>query len=630
MADEADAPRPPRLSGIVTMLVVLLLVFLGGSLLLNRMTTTARLSLDYDSFVTQVRHGNVAAVTAKGQSLTGTFRTPVADPADPGTRRSAFSTQRPDFAKDNLLALLRREDVPLSVESTTSQTSARESFIATILPLLLIGGVFWYVMRRTMVRGAGATTFGKAPARRYQPSGERTTFDDVAGIDEARAELEEIADFLRNPERYRRLGAATPRGVLLYGPPGTGKTLLARAVAGEADVPFLSLSASEFVEMYVGVGASRVRDLFAQAKAAAPAIVFIDELDAIGRARSAGAIHTGNDEREQTLNQILAELDGFTGSEGVIVLAATNRPEILDPALLRAGRFDRRVSVNPPDRVGREAILRVHARGHPLDPDVDLGALAAMTIGMVGADLRNLVNEAALMASRRDAEAMCQRDLTDALDKLMLGAARRLVITRPERERTALHEAGHALLGMILPGADPVRKISIVPHGEALGVTLQAPEVDRYGYSADELRGRIVVALGGRAAEELCFGQFTTGAESDLANASRLARQMVERWGMSEAVGPVAILAATPQTVLSAEAGSVSERTRELVDEEVRRIVDDSYEAALVTLRERRGQLDSLAEALLEEETLDEAAAYRAAGIARTATPAPVTGVVEG
>jgi cell division protease FtsH len=469
-----------------------------------------------------------------------------------------------------------------------------------------------------MTRGAGLSGLGRSRAKRYEPTQQRTTFHDVAGIDEAKEELVEIVDFLRNPGKYRRLGGAIPKGVLLAGLPGTGKTLLARAVAGEAGVPFFSLSASEFVEMVVGVGASRVRDLFEQAKKAAPAIIFIDELDAIGRARGGSASVGGHDEREQTLNQILTEMDGFDGSEGVIVLAATNRAEILDQALLRPGRFDRRVIVNPPDHSGRLKILEVHTRHVPLAPDVDLEALASATPGMVGADLRNLVNEAALTAARHDRDAVTTADFFEALEKIVLGAARKIMISPEERERTAYHESGHALLGMLQPGADPVRKISIVPRGRALGVTLQSPEADRYGYSERYLRGRIIGALGGRAAEELVYGDVTTGAESDLEQVTRLARQMVGRWGMSQAIGPVAVLPGpADDPLLFPGAGQAAERTRELVDEEVRRIVDECYEAAVDQLRLHRDKLDTLARALLERETLDEEDAYRIAGIPR-------------
>ncbi|HLK45113.1 MAG TPA: ATP-dependent zinc metalloprotease FtsH, partial [Acidimicrobiales bacterium] len=378
-------------------------------------------------------------------------------------------------------------------------------------------------------------------ARRYKPEGPQVTFDDVAGADEAKAELQEEVDFLRHPQKYHDLGARIPRGVLLVGPPGTGKTLLARAVAGEAGVPFFSLSGSEFVEMFVGVGASRVRDLFAQAKAAAPAIVFIDELDAVGRRRGAG-FGAVNDEREQTLNQLLVEMDGFDERHEVIVLAATNRPDVLDPALLRPGRFDRRVTVQPPDRAGRAEILRVHTRGIPLGPDVDLDAIAASTPGMVGADLANLANEAALLAARRDHDQVHLADFTDALEKIMLGAPRGILLSPADRQRTAYHESGHALVGMLTPGADPVRKVSIIPRGMALGVTLSTPDADRVSYSREDLQGKIDVALGGRVAEEVVFGHITTGAESDIQQLTNIARHMVGRWGMSDAIGPVVVL----------------------------------------------------------------------------------------
>ena len=384
--------------------------------------------------------------------------------------------------------------------------------------------------------------FGRSTARRHEQGGQqRVTFDDVAGIDEAEQELVEIVDFLKNPARYSRLGARIPRGVLLYGPPGTGKTLLARAVAGEAHAAFFSLSASEFVEAIVGIGASRVRDLFKQAKESAPAIVFIDELDAIGRSRGGGpgGIGGGHDEREQTLNQILTEMDGFEPGTNVIVLAATNRPEILDPALLRPGRFDRRIAVQPPDKNGRAKIFEIHTRSVPLDSGVDLEQLAASTPGATGADLALIVNEAALFAARRGHAAVEQRDFTDAIEKIILGAERQIVMTDADRERTAYHESGHALVGMLTPGADPVRKVSIIPRGQALGVTLSTPETDRYGYSRDELVARIKVSLGGRVAEQVVYGDTTTGAESDIQNLTRIARGMVARWGMSEEARPV-------------------------------------------------------------------------------------------
>jgi cell division protease FtsH len=576
----------------------------------------ARAELTYERMRREVRGDNVTSVVARGDDLTGVLRSPV---EIDGEERTEVHSRRPSFAEDDLQALFDEHGVAVTAKAPDEGGSPIADVLRSFLPFLLFGALLIFLMRRAG-GGAGMLGFGRSKARRYEPSQGGATFADVAGIDEAKGELLEVVDFLKNPGPYRRLGAAMPRGVLLYGPPGTGKTLLARAVAGEAGVPFFSLSASEFVEMFVGVGASRVRDLFSQAKAAAPAIVFIDELDAIGRARGRGASLGANDEREQTLNQILAELDGFTGAEDVVVVAATNRPEILDPALLRAGRFDRRVSVGPPDRRGREAILGVHSRGVPLGPDVDLGAIAAATPGMVGADLRTLANEAALMAARRRGESVGARDFSDALEKLLLGAERRIVISDEERVRTAYHEAGHALLGVLLAGAEVVRKVSIVPHGEALGVTLQSAEDDRHGMSRAELRGQIVGALGGRAAEEIVSGELTTGAERDLERATQVARMMVERWGMSEALGPISVLSAD-----GAPPGAgtqVSDDTRREIDREVRAIVESCYDEALTRLRERRDRLEDLASALLERETLDEAEVYRIA-LAPDLAPGP-------
>ena len=457
--------------------------------------------------------------------------------------------------------------------------------------------------------------FGRSRAQRVEATQQDVTFDDVAGIDEAENELVEVVDFLKTPERYRKLGARIPRGVLLTGPPGTGKTLLARAVAGEAGVPFFSGSASEFIEAIVGVGASRVLDLFAQAKEAAPAIVFIDELDAIGRARGGTqALGGGHDEREQTLNQILTEMDGFTPNDGVIVLAATNRPEILDPALLRPGRFDRRVAVQPPDGTGRRMILKVHTRSVPLDDNVDLDALAQSTPGMVGADLANLVNEAALLAARRGHQRVRHEDFTDALEKIVLGAERKIVLGDDDRRRIAYHESGHALVGMLTPGADPVRKVSIIPRGQALGVTLSTPEDDRFNYSEEELRAKIRVALGGRGAEEMVFGDVTTGAESDIQQVTTIARGMVARWGMSEQIGFVQISTDGANPFVPGSE-PVSEATRELADREVRRIVEGEHDVVDELLKENRDRLEGLAQRLLERETLDQAEAYEAAGV---------------
>jgi cell division protease FtsH len=469
---------------------------------------------------------------------------------------------------------------------------------------------------RAGMGGAGAMFGRKEPPKpvELEPGEKRTTFADVAGIDEVEGELNDVVDFLKNPDAYRRMGAKMPRGVLLAGPPGTGKTLLARAVAGEAGVPFFSASASEFIEMIVGVGASRVRELFAEARKVAPSIIFIDEIDTIGRARGGGAAMGGHDEREQTLNQILTEMDGFSGSEGVIVIAATNRADILDPALTRPGRFDRVVNVSPPDRGGREAILRIHTREIPLADDVDLAQVARTTPGMTGAELANLANEAALLAVKRRQDRVTRSDLSDALEKVQLGAERALVMPLEERRRTAYHESGHALLGMLQPGADPVRKITIVPRGRALGVTLSTPDADKYAYTEEYLRGRIIGALGGMAAEHVVYGVITTGSESDLEQVTRIARGMVARWGMSERVGR---LSALPDDDRQTYGLAAAPRTLDVIDGEMHRIVDDCYEEACRKLRDHRARLDALAAALLERETLEEADAYRIAGITR-------------
>jgi cell division protease FtsH len=494
-------------------------------------------------------------------------------------------------------------------------------FLLSLLLLALFGLVFglllvWALRRASGGATGGAAAFGRSLARRVEASQQLVSFDDVAGIDEAKAELTELLDFLKDPEKYRRLGGRIPRGVLLAGPPGTGKTLLARALAGEGQVPFFSISGSAFVEMFVGVGASRVRDLFKQAKEAAPAIIFIDEIDAIGRSRSSAGTNVsgGHDEREQTLNQVLTEMDGFDPSVGVIVISATNRPELLDPALLRPGRFDRHVEVQPPDTVGRRMILEVHTRSTPLAEDVDLSRLAAATPGMVGADLANMVNEAALTAARRDREAVTMIDLHDALEKVVLGTERRILLSEGERRRTAYHEAGHAIVGMLTPGADPVRKVSIIPRGLALGVTLSVPETDRFSYDRQYLLSRIDVALGGRVAEELVFDDITTGAQNDIKEATELARSMVGRWGMSDVIGPVAVITENGGYSLPG-ATEVSPATQQLVDEEVRHLIERSHEGVTQLMSSNRDKLDAVAQALLARDTLDQVEAYAVAGI---------------
>jgi cell division protease FtsH len=586
---------------------------------------TPVLTVPYTFFHNEVQAGNVTQITATGSAVQGTFKTAVTSseangqaPVQNQPTYTQFKTQLPSFGTSDLMPLLQSKGVRVTAQPTT--TPFWETLLIWFGPALVLWGLLIWGARRAQSAGGGAGgmlgAFGKAKTHHYEASEQRTTFADVAGIDEAKEELGEVVDFLRDPAKYRRLGAHIPRGVLLSGAPGTGKTLLARAVAGEAHVPFFWLSASEFVEMFVGVGASRVRDLFTQAKASAPSIVFIDELDAIGRSRSAGGAMGGNDEREQTLNQILTEMDGFTGDEGVIVMAATNRPEVLDPALLRPGRFDRRITVNLPDQKGREAILHVHTRSVPLAADVDLSRVASDTPGMAGADLANLVNEAALAAARRGEQSVHAKDFGDALDRIVLGSERRIILSPLERERTAYHESGHALLGMLQPGADPVRKITIVPHGEALGVTFQSPTADQYGYGVSYLKGRITGAMGGRAAEELIYHETTTGPENDLQQATAIARQMVGRWGMSDTIGPVSVLPRDGQQTLGLDPSAPSDETRKLVDDEVRRILDDCSAKAGKVLADNRDKLDALAHALLERETLDEQEAYAIAGVA--------------
>jgi cell division protease FtsH len=579
----------------------------------HKATEVNRVRIPYSPFfIDQIKSGNVASITSRGTAIQGTFHHATSSTGQKPAKR--FATEIPSFASTaDLSRLLLEKGVVVNAVPLDTGAPWWESLLfgfgPTILLLLLL---FWF-MRRS--RGSMLGGFGRSRARRFSTESSAVTFADVAGIDEAKLELSEVADFLRNPRKYGRLGGRIPRGVLLSGPPGTGKTLLARAIAGEAGAPFFSMSASEFVEAIVGVGASRVRDLFKQAREAAPAIVFIDELDAIGRARSGSSFGGGNDEREQTLNQILTEMDGFDSQTNVIVLGATNRPDILDKALLRPGRFDRRVAVQPPDRNGRRLILEVHTRSVPLDPSVSLDRIAATTPGMVGADLANLVNEAALLAATRDHEVVTIADFTDSLEKIVLGAGRKVMMSEADRRRTAYHEAGHALVGMLTPGADPVRKVSIIPRGPALGVTFSAPDADRYNYTAEDLQGKIMVALGGRVAEEITFGDITTGAEGDIDQITALARHMVGRWGMSERVGMLAVLPRDGDPPFSSD--GFSQQTREVVDDEVRRIVGDAHTRVVTLLTAERERLDAIAGSLLANETLDEDELYSVAGVQR-------------
>ena len=651
-----QAKMPPGRTWLWFVLV-LLVNFLLVRLLMP--SPDAPLTIPYTLFKEEVRKGNVRAIYSRGEILTGRFATPVTYPPpdeksappshapekssergtprrDPPRTASNFTTTLPSFVDPGLETFLIDHGVQISAEPIEEADSPWATFLFGFGPALLLIGFYVWLFRRAAQQGGGMgglMGIGRSRARRYdQEKDTKVTFEDVAGIDEAENELVEIVDFLRDPKKYTRLGGTAPKGVLLVGAPGTGKTLLAKAVAGEAGVPFFSMSAAEFVEMIVGVGAARVRDLFKQARENAPAIVFIDELDAIGRARGPMAIGASS-EQEQTLNQILTEMDGFSGREGIIVLAATNQPDVLDKALLRPGRFDRRVVVNLPDRTGREAILKVHTRGVPLATDVKLGDLAAVTPGLSGADLKNLVNEAALLAARREQNnEVRHKDFLDALEKIVLGPERPLLLSRADKERIAYHEGGHAILGLVVPGADPVNRVTIVPRGQALGVTYQRPDSDRYNYPEAYLRARIIGMLGGRAAEEIVYGTKTTGAESDIEQATGLARRMVTRWGMSERLGMVQ-LAPRENPYLSGPSGyagtrEFSEKTAEIIDAEVRKIISESHEQARRLLSAHRKQLDALVEALLARETLNEQEILEVTGLPRA--PALETGILSG
>ena len=630
----------PRSRMFIAILIGLLVLNLVISFITGQAADRERVPYQ-PFFVDQVEAGNVEAISSQGDSIEGDLNNEATyDPPgdDEPVTVTSFKTEVPAFIDPaELTRLLAEKNVVINAEPPDEGRSIWATLLLGLLPTILLVAFFVWLYRRQTGGGGGGVLggFGRTTARRHTPGEqERISFDDVAGIDEAEDELVEVVDFLKNPQRYTKLGARVPRGVLLYGPPGTGKTLLARAVAGEADAAFFSISASEFVEAIVGVGASRVRDLFKQAKEAAPAIVFIDELDAIGRSRSGnvGGISGGHDEREQTLNQILTEMDGFEPGTNVIVLGATNRPEVLDQALLRPGRFDRRIAVQPPDRNGRVEILKIHTRSVPVAPDVDLASIASSTPGATGADLALIVNEAALFAARRDHAAVEQRDFTDAIEKIVLGAERQVLMTEADRERTAYHESGHALVGMLTPGADPVRKVSIIPRGQALGVTLSTPESDRYSYRRDELIAKIKVALGGRAAEKVVFDDLTTGAESDIQNLTQIARGMVGRWGMSDAIGAIAVTDGREDGPLLPGSMPASPPTQQLVDEEVRRIVDGAEREVIELLKRERERLEALARALLERETLDQPEAYEVAGVEMPAagaaelTAAPTVG----
>ncbi len=557
----------------------------------------------FSDFITDVRNDRVATVKIKNTEYKYTLKN------DQSPRPEEKVTIGINSEELNKELFSKDRQIKVTVEKEES-SPLWASALVTWLPMVFLLVMFYLFMRQMQAGGGKAMSFGKSRARLLSDSSNKVTFADVAGIEEAKDDCEEIIAFLKDPKKFQRLGGRIPKGVLLMGSPGTGKTLLAKAVAGEAGVPFFSISGSDFVEMFVGVGASRVRDLFEQGKKHAPCIIFIDEIDAVGRHRGAG-LGGGHDEREQTLNQLLVEMDGFESNEGVIIVAATNRPDVLDPAILRPGRFDRRIVVPRPDIKGRAEILRVHTRKTPLAPDVEVDVLARGTPGMVGADLENLVNEAALLAARQDKEALTMSDFDMAKDKVLMGGERRsMVISERERKTTAWHEAGHALVGKLLsPMADPVHKVSIVPRGPALGVTQFLPEEDRHTYSEAQAKARIAVAMGGRVAEELTFGEMNTGAGNDIKTATNLARKMVTEWGMSRKLGPLTYGETEENPFLGRDMGmhrqDYSEKTAMEIDDEVRAIVMEGYNAAKQILTEQKDKLDLLAEALLDRETVD-------------------------
>jgi cell division protease FtsH len=611
MADEEKGtpkPQPPRLGKVsrtAGFWLLLVMVSVLAVHVTSRSTQPVR-EIDYSEFLGELRKGNVSEVTViNGVQIQGKVKQ-----AWPHPQRKIpidrFSTRSPVADSEDLVK--RLEAAGVRIKAREPQVGVGEIFVRA-LPWLLIIGLWIFFFRQMQANGNKAFQFGKSKARLLTGDTPKVTFDDVAGAEEAKAELQEIVEFLKDPKKFGRLGGRIPKGALLVGPPGTGKTLLARAVAGEAGRPFFSMSGSDFVEMFVGVGASRVRDLFEQGKSHAPCIIFIDEIDAVGRHRGAG-LGGGHDEREQTLNQLLVEMDGFEGNEGVILIAATNRPDVLDPALLRPGRFDRQIVVDAPDLRGREGILKVHMAKVPLADDVKVGVLARGTPGMCGADLANLVNEAALLAARRGREKVQMADFEDAKDKVMLGAERRsYVMKEDERRLTAYHEAGHAVCAMTVPGNDPLHKVTIVPRGRALGLAFTLPEDDRVSITRQQLEAKLVMTYGGRAAEELVFGRdrVTTGASSDIQQATSLARRYVTQWGLSDAIGPVAIAESEHEVFLGRDIGhrrEVSEKTAELVDAEVTRVLNEALARARQTLTERADLLHAVANHLLERETL--------------------------
>ena len=549
----------------------------------------------FSEFMDQVESGKISEVTIQGDRVSGKY-----------IDGSSFQTMTPSKDQD-LVRVLREKGVRIVVVPP-EQTSWYMNILISWFPMILLLGIWIFFMRQMQSGGGKALSFGKSKARLMNEDKNKITFKDVAGVDEAKEELHEIIEFLKEPQKFNKLGGKIPKGVLLVGPPGTGKTLLAKAIAGEANVPFFSISGSDFVEMFVGVGASRVRDLFEQGKKNSPCIIFIDEIDAVGRHRGAG-LGGGHDEREQTLNQLLVEMDGFENNEGVILIAATNRPDVLDPALLRPGRFDRQVTVDRPDVKGREGVLKVHTATVPLTENVDLKTIARGTPGFTGADLANLVNEAALLAARDDKKCVGNDDFESAKDKVLMGVERRsMVISEKEKRTTAYHEAGHALVALKLPGTDPLHKVTIIPRGRALGVTMQLPEDEKHTYPKNYLYNNLAIFMGGRVAEEICLGQMTTGAGNDIERATEMARKMVCEWGMSEKMGPLTYGTKEEQVFLGkdfSQQKNFSDQTAKLIDQEVKALVMGGYEKACEIITEHRDSLEKMALALLDRETLD-------------------------
>ncbi|SES33830.1 ATP-dependent zinc metalloprotease FtsH [Rhizobium sp. NFR03] len=588
----------PNFRNLALWAIIALLLIALFSMFQQPSERSASREVPFSQFLKDVDGSRVKDVVITGNKVLGTYN----------ESGATFQTYAPSI-DTAFTERLEAKNVTVTVRPETDGSNGFLSFIGTLLPMLLILGVWLFFMRQMQGGSRGAMGFGKSKAKLLTEAHGRITFDDVAGVDEAKQDLEEIVEFLRDPQKFQRLGGRIPRGVLLVGPPGTGKTLLARSVAGEANVPFFTISGSDFVEMFVGVGASRVRDMFEQAKKNAPCIIFIDEIDAVGRHRGAG-LGGGNDEREQTLNQLLVEMDGFEANEGIILIAATNRPDVLDPALLRPGRFDRQVVVPNPDINGRERILKVHVRNVPLAPNVDLKILARGTPGFSGADLMNLVNESALMAARRNKRVVTMAEFEDAKDKIMMGAERRnSAMTESEKKLTAYHEAGHAIVALKVPAADPLHKATIIPRGRALGMVMQLPEGDRYSMSYKWMVSRLAIMMGGRVAEEITFGKenITSGASSDIEQATKLARAMVTQWGFSDQLGQVSYGENQQEVFLGhsvSQSKNVSEATAQKIDNEVRRLIDEAYDEARRIITDMNSEFVAVAEGLLEYETL--------------------------